>query len=378
MIRHLEAQAPKHSHAPDYVMLACAGLLTVLGIALLASASSHLGLASFSDPSFFLRRQLLQGLGIGLAGFFVCSKIFYGFWSKKYVSLGLLALTVVALLLVFTPLGLSANGATRWLAIGSFSFQPAELLKITFFIYLASWLSFKDHRQQSWRRGLLPFALILGGISSILFLQRSTSPVAMLAAIALILYFMSGAKMRYIMAIVGTGLAVVSMIVAITPYRFMRVMTYLNPEADAQGSGYHILQAKTAIGAGGLFGVGFGQSTVKYRLPETIGDSIFAVAGEEFGFIGCLFIIALFALLVGRMLRVAHRTHDPFGRLLMIAFASVIALQVFVNIGAMTGILPLTGTPLPFMSYGGTSLAIFLTMMGISANISRYTSGKAS
>lgn len=376
MLKHLGTQAPKNSHAPDYLMLVCAGLLTLFGIVLLASASSHLGLSSFGDASFFLKRQLLQGIGIGLIGFLICSRIFYGFWSRTYVSLALLTLTVIALLLVFSPLGLSANGATRWLAIGSFSFQPAELLKITFFIYLASWLSFKDHRQQSWKKGLLPFALILGAISTILFLQRSTSPVAMLAAIALTLYFMSGAKIRYILAIVGTGLAVVSMIVAVTPYRFMRVMTYLNPEADAQGSGYHILQAKTAIGSGGLFGVGFGESTMKYRLPETIGDSIFAVAGEEFGFVGCLIIIALFALLVGRMLRVARRSQDPFGRLLMIAFAGVIALQVFVNIGAMTGILPLTGTPLPFMSYGGTSLAIFLTMMGMSANISRYTTGR--
>jgi cell division protein FtsW len=186
------------------------------------------------------------------------------------------------------------------------------------------------------------------------------------------MYFMSGAKLRYISAVVVGGIAIIATVVAITPYRATRILTYLNPEADAQGTGYHVLQSKIAIGAGGLTGVGYGQSVMKYRLPETIGDSIFAVSGEEFGFIGSTLILLMFLGLIMRMLFISTRIHDPFGRLLLIGFACVIGLQVFTNVGAMTGILPLTGTPLPFMSYGGTSLAVFLTMIGISVNISKY------
>jgi cell division protein FtsW len=364
----------KRAHAPDYVIIFCAGLLLLTGLVVLASASSHVGVTQYEDGSFFLKRQLLLGVLPGLLGFFVAFKLPYDRLSKRGVSVGLLCLSIVLLLLVFTPLGLSAKGATRWLAFGSFSFQPAELLKISLVLYLGSWLAFKDHRQQSWKQGLLPFAVVLTVVSSILVIQRSTSPVAMLMGVALVMYFMSGAKIRYLGAIVGAGLLSLALIVAITPYRAQRILTYLNPEADAQGSGYQLLQAKTAIGAGGLFGVGYGQSVVKQRLPEAIGDSIFAVIGEEFGFIGSLFIIGLFATLVFRMLYRARILSDPFGRLLLIGFATTIGLQAFVNIGAMTGLLPLTGTPLPFISYGGTSLAVLLTMMGIVANVSKHAS----
>lgn len=362
------------AHSPDYVVLFCAGFLLLAGLVVLASASSFVGVAQYEDGSFFLKRQLLMGLLPGILGFFVAFKFPYEKLGRRGISVGLLCVSIFLLLLVFTPLGLSAKGATRWLQIGGFSFQPAEFLKISLVLYLSSWLAFKDHRQQSWKQGLLPFAVILTLVSSILVLQHSTSPVAMLMGVALVMYFMSGAKIRYLGAIIGAGVLSLALIVAITPYRAQRILTYLNPEADAQGSGYQLLQAKTAIGAGGLLGVGYGQSVVKQRLPEAIGDSIFAVIGEEFGFVGCLFIIGLFAILVFRMLYLARNTNDPFGRLLLVGFATTIGLQAFVNIGAMTGLLPLTGTPLPFISYGGTSLAVLLTMMGIVTNVSRHSS----
>lgn len=357
---------------PDYITLFCVGLLVLAGLMILASASSVIGATQYGDSAFFLKRQLLLGLAPGLIGFFIASITPYSFLGKRAISIGLLSLTVVLLLLVFSPLGISAKGATRWLEFGPISFQPAELLKISLVVYLASWLAFKDHRQQSWKEGLIPFAVVLTLVSGILVLQRSTSPVAMLMSTALVMYFMSGARIRYLGAIIGAGLVSLVLIIAITPYRAQRIMTYLNPEADAEGGGYQLLQAKTAIGAGGIIGRGYGESTVKMRLPEAAGDSIFAVAGEEFGFVGTLFITGLFAVLVLRMIYLARALSDPFGRLLLIGFAVTIGLQAFVNMGAMTGIVPLTGTPLPFISYGGTSLAVFLTMMGIVANISRH------
>ena len=267
-----------------------------------------------------------------------------------------------------------SHGASRWLDLGPFSFQPAELLKLSLVIYLASWLSRKDARQKSFVSGLLPFAAVLCLISVLLVAQHSTSPVVILVVVSLVMYFISGARLGYLAGIVLAGAVGLGMIVMVSPYRFERVLTFLNPEADSQGSGFHIIQAKTAIGAGGVAGVGYGQSTVKNYLPEPIGDSIFAVIGEELGFAGSAVLIGLFAFLVIRIFLIAQYISDPFGRLLLVGFGSIIGIQAVVNIGAMSGVLPLTGTPLPFISYGGTNLAVFMTMMGVVINISKYSS----
>lgn len=364
----------KKGHQADIVIIVLFSLLVVFGLAVLASASSQLGAAQFGDSSYFLKHQIYYGLSLGLIGFFIASKIYYAAYNNKIFLISFLAFSLILVLLVFTPLGITAKGATRWLALGPFSFQPAEFLKLSLVMYLASWLAFKDHRQKAFKAGFLPFAAVLSIVSATLILQHSTSPVVMLIAVALLMYFVSGAKLSYFIGIVCIGLVSLALIVAITPYRAQRVLTYLNPEADANGSGYQSLQAKTAIGAGGLDGVGYGNATVKSRLPEPAGDSIFAVVGEEFGFIGSTILLSLFLLLIVRLYFLALRVQDPFGRLLLAGFASVIGIQTFVNMGAMTGILPLTGTPLPFISYGGTALAIFMTMAGICVNISRHTS----
>ncbi len=363
----------KRGHQPDYLITVVFALLVIFGLVILASASSHLGSVQFGDSYYYLKHQIYFGLSLGLVGFFIASKLNYTAYNNKVFGITFLVFTLLLVLAVFTPLGFSAKGATRWIAIGPLSFQPAEFLKLSLVMYLASWLAYKDHRQKALKAGFLPFAAVLSVVSGILILQHSTSPVVMLIAVALVMYFVSGAKIGYLLSIIFAGLVALGLIVAITPYRAQRVLTYLNPEQDASGSGYQLVQAKTAIGAGGLTGVGYGQSLVKNRLPEPAGDSVFAVVGEEFGFIGTTILVLLFALLIIRMYILAQRIHDPFGRLLLIGFASTIGIQAFVNIGAMTGILPLTGTPLPFISYGGTNLAVFMTILGISVNISRHT-----
>ncbi len=363
----------QRGHKPDFLVAVLFALLVVFGLIMLASASSHLGQLDAGDSYYYLKHQIYYGLSLGLIGFFIALRIRYTAYNNKYFLLSFLVLTLLLVLAVFTPLGVTIKGATRWLEFGAFSFQPAEFLKLSLVMYLASWLAFKDHRQRAFREGFLPFAAVLTIVSGVLILQHSTAPVAILIAVALIMYFLSGAKLRYLLGIVFAGVISIALVVAITPYRAQRVTNFLNPEADANGTGYHALQARTAIGAGGLTGVGYGQSIVKYRLPEPIGDSIFAVVGEEVGFIGATVLVCLFALLVTRMYFLAYKTNDPFGRLLLIGFASIIGVQAIVNIGAMTGFLPLTGTPLPFISYGGTALAIFMTMIGITLNASRYT-----
>ncbi len=359
---------------PDYLILSCAGLLVLLGLVMLASASSNIGKVQFNDPSYYLKHQLYYGISLGIIGFLITSKLNYSIYKNRIISVGFLLFTCILLVLVFSPLGLKAGGASRWLALGPFSFQPAELLKLSLVIYLASWLSQKDIRQRLVLQGVLPFVTVLSVIAGLLIFQHSTSPVAILLLVALIMYFISGARLAYLFGIVVAGAVAIALLVMITPYRAQRVMTFLNPEADPTASGYQAMQAKTAIGAGGFIGVGYGASTVKYHLPEPAGDSIFAVIGEEFGFIGSIFLLGLFACLVIRILLVAQKTADPFGRLLLVGFGSIIVVQTAVNIGAMSGVLPLTGTPLPFISYGGTNLAVFMTMMGIVVNVSKYSS----
>jgi len=362
----------KSGHAPDYLILGCTGLLIGLGLMMIASASSHLGNQEFGDTYYYLKHQIFSGVLVGIVGYFIASKIHYRIYNHKVFNLILLAISLVLVLLVFTPLGVTLKGATRWLTLGPLTFQPAELLKITLVMYLASWLSQRGYRQKNLQQGFLPFMIILGIVAGILFLQRSTSPAVILLAAAMIMYFLSGAKIRYILGIVGIGAIATAAIIAITPYRAQRVLTFLNPEADPSKTGFHILQAKTAIGAGGITGVGFGQSTVKYRLPEPIGDSIFAVIGEEFGFLGSIAVIVFFGFLVTRIFLLSKETQDQFGKLLLIGFGSIIGLQAVINIGAMSGALPLTGTPLPFVSFGGTALAIYMVMMGIIINISKH------
>lgn len=365
-------KAHRKGHAPDYLILFSAGFLVLFGLVMLSSASAHLGQQDFGDSYYYLKHQIFYGLSLGLLGFLLASKIYYGFWRKKWVSITLLITSIIGLLLVFTPLGFSTKGATRWLDIAGMSVQPSEFLKLSLVIYLATWLSSKEFRNKSFKAGYIPFAIIIGAISTVLVIQHSTSPVVILIGASLVMYLMSGAKWRYVLGTVAVGLVALALIITASPYRAERVLSFRNPEADPRGSGYHVIQAKTAIGAGGLTGVGYGQSVVKYRLPEPIGDSIFAVIAEEFGFIGVIILLSVFTLLILRIFLLARSTSDTFGRLLLIGFGSILAIQTMINIGAMTGLLPLTGTPLPLISYGGTMLMVYLTMMGIVANISRY------
>ena len=221
----------------------------------------------------------------------------------------------------------------------------------------------------------MPFITISSIIVALILMQPATTTVIILMAASLIMYFVSGAKLRYILGIILLGVIGLAIVISATPYRFNRVMDYFrNANADIQTSGYHRNQALIAVGSGGLFGVGYGQSTLKYKfLPEPIGDSIFAVIAEELGFVGSIFVIAAFVLVFIRGISIAKNSRDDFGKLAVMGFISIIAIQTFVNLGAISGVLPLTGVPLPFISYGGTALAIFLTMSGIVVNISKYT-----
>lgn len=361
-------------YKPDYFLLVLIVILVVAGLAILASASSELGRNKFNDSYYFLKHQLRDGLLVGAVGFIVAFFVNYQFYKK--ISVPIIFASIVLLVLVFTPLGLTVRNANRWVKIGPLSFQPSEILKITFIVYLSAWLSkTTGRREKSFTEGFLPFILMLGIIAALLVMQPATSTVAILLLSSLIVYFLSGAKIRYIVFTIGIGALALATLIFVTPYRMARLTTYLNSSKDTQGAGYHINQALIAIGSGGLTGIGYGQSTAKVSyLPTPTDDSIFAVAAQELGFLGAGTIIILFALLVTRLFWLAKKTKDRFGRLILVGFGSVLFLQSLVNMASISGLLPLTGVPLPFVSYGGTALAVFLTMMGIAVNISKHTS----
>jgi len=348
-------------------------LLIFTGMAMFISAS--LGVLARNGGTFFsvLFSQLVLGFGLGLVGVFFCLKINYKFWRKYsfYIFLGSILLTAA----VFIPsLGFSHQGAERWIKLGPLpSFQPVEILKFGFVIYFAAWLSWVKNKVQDFKFGILPLGAMLAVIAVILFNQPDTKSFILITITGISMLFISGVSVKYILGI-GLGvILVLGSLVSITPYLQERVKTFLDPSQDPQGSSYQIQQSLIAIGSGGILGRGYGQSIQKFSyLPEPQGDSIFAVLGEEFGFIGSVAVIVLYLLFALRGFRIAINSPDLFSRLLVSGIVILIAAQSFMNIASATGVFPLTGVPLVFMSHGGTSLMIYLIATGIILQISKY------
>ncbi|MBI2035536.1 MAG: cell division protein FtsW [Candidatus Liptonbacteria bacterium] len=364
----------KTGHNPDYFILSAVLMLVIFGLFALASASSDLGKIKFDDSYYFLKKQLTFGVSLGILLFFLGYKIYYK--NYKRWALPLLLLNVSALLLtLFSPWGITRGGSSRWLGIGGVEFQPSEILKIIFIIYLAAWLSSsKVYRKRDFLKGFVPFLILSGFICALLLAEPATSTVLIIFASALVMYFMSGARFHYIGLAVLLSVAALGVMIYVTSYRFERLASFLNRGDDALGADFHINQALISLGSGGLTGVGFGNSTNKYLyLPESMGDSIFVIVGEEFGFIGAAVLITVFFIVVLKGFFLSRNVRDDFGRLLLIGFVSVIGIQTFINVAALSGLIPLTGVTLPFISYGSSSLVSFMLMAGIMVNISRYS-----
>ena len=354
----------------DYVILVSFLLLLVIGFVALASASSDLGKLEENDPYYYLKHQAIYGLSVGIVGFLIGFHLDYRKY-KKLMSV-LFFLAMVGLLLTFTPLGTSSGSVSRWIQLGPVTFQPSEFLKLFFIGYLAAWFSGnKSDRQGSMTEGFVPFLSISGVVAILLLIQKSTSAAIILMAGAFVVYVVGGAKKKYILASMCIGLVLFGGFILGTDYRRERVATFFNRNADVEDSGYQVTQAITTIGSGGVTGVGFGQSAIKTTLPERIGDSIFAVIAEEFGFIGSAFLILIFFTFVTRIFLLSKRSRDQFGKLLLVGFGTIIGAQALVHMGGNSGLVPLTGVPLPFISFGGSALAVFMTMTGIVLNISK-------
>ena len=347
-------------------------ILVVFGYLIFTSAS--FGLLSkqavkYSNVAF---NQTVYGLILGIIACIITSKIDYKIY-RKY-SFYLYVLSIILTLLVFVPgIGFTSGGASRWIHIGTFSLQPSELMKIGFIIYFSAWLSGMKDKADTFQYGFLPF-LILTAINGAVLLSQPDTDTFLITVIAgLSIFLVGGGRWKYVFMTGAIGLLFFLVGLAFTkPYVMNRITTFINPSANSLGSGYQIQQSLIAVGSGGVFGRGFGQSIQKFNvLPEPIGDSIFAVASEEFGFTGATAIVLLFIFFGFRGLKIASNASDNFGRLTAVGIVIMIISQAFVNIGAMVGVLPLSGITLPFISHGGTALFMTLVEVGIVLNISK-------
>ncbi len=348
-------------------------ILIVFGLVMLSSAGVVEGQKRFSSPYYYFIHQLLYGVLPGLAIFFIFSRINYKIWRK--ISLPLLIAVVGMLVLIFVPgVGYGLKGAQRWINLGFFTFQPSEALKLTLIIYLAAWFSRRDGRIDGGPQSLVPFLLVLGFVGLLLLLQPDMGTLILVTMIAISMYFFAGAKLSHFVALILILGIIFGTMSIIEPYRFDRLKAFLNPSIDKQGTSYHINQALLGIGTGGIFGLGFGQSRQKINyLPEPVGDSIFAIIVEELGFVGGAFLLALFLFLALVMIGIAKSANSQFGKLLILGVATWICGQALINIFAISGMIPLTGLPLPFISFGSSALVSILAGLGIVTNISRHS-----
>lgn len=356
----LDRQKP----AIDKTFFALVLIFVFLGLLAIADASAPQALNDFNDKFYFLRQQIVWA-GIGIFVMLVVSKINYTFWEK--VATPLFYFSVSLLLVVLLPrLGIHALGARRWIDLGFTSFQPSELIKFSLCIYLAKVAS-KNKSPISY---FLPLVMVTG----LIMLQPDLGTTLVVAIIGLSQIYLSNINIMYFIISLGTGAIGTFLLIIFSPYRRDRLMTFLETTSDPLGKGYHIRQILLGLGAGGMFGVGLGASTQKFLfLPEASTDSIFAIIAEEIGFIGAFMLIALFLYLVIKIFKVASGAPNQFTKILCYGISSWIAGQVILNIGSMVSMVPLTGIPLPFISYGGSSLVMILTAMGIVLNISRYS-----
>lgn len=360
----------KSKQKPDQILLTTIFGLLVFGLVMISSAGIAIS-QRFGDPYYFFKHQLFFGVLPGLVLMYIAQKIDYHFWKK--FAFPFFVLNLVFLILVFIPgLGLNFQGASRWIRLGPFSFQPSEMLKLTMILYLAAWLESKREKGKDLFEGFLPFLAIVGTVGFLIIKQPDMGTLGSIVLISMAVYFMSGARWGHLGAMLGLGALTFLALVKFESYRMGRLLVFLHPELDPRGIGYQINQALLAIGSGGIFGLGLGHSRQKFNyLPEPVGDSIFAIIAEEIGLIGAAALVILFVIFAMRGLKIVKNAPDTFGKLVAVGITSWVIFQALMNIAAISGIVPLTGVTLPFISYGGTSLVFLMIGVGILLNISK-------
>lgn len=361
---------PQRRKSPDLILLTAALLLLTIGVLMVYSASAVLSFHDFGDRLYYTKRQLLFAL-LGIGGMYVTSRVDYAVWAK-WSKLLLFACFGLLLLVLIPGIGVVRGGARSWLGIGSFGIQPSEFMKLGLLLFLSKLLAEGRFPLQRFWKGLMPPLLLTLTAFGLIMLQPDLGTGVVLFGAALMVIYTAGARMLHLGLLGLGGVAGFVGLILAAPYRLKRIVGFLDPWSDPLGTGYQIIQSLYAIGPGGLAGLGFNHSLQKHSyLPEPQTDFIFSIIGEELGFIGGAFVLALFAVLVWRGIRTSMSAPDPFGCLLAIGITGMIAVQVMINIGVVIGLFPVTGITLPLISYGGSSLTLMLTAIGILLSISR-------
>jgi len=364
---------PQTSYKASIIFLTATIILVLFGFAIMASSSIPLSQKNFGESYYYLRHQLILGLGVGMIAFFIALKI--KFSLLRSLALPIFIIVLMLLLLVFVPsLGLKSGGAKRWINLGFFSFQPSEFAKLAVIIYLAKWLeSKKDRIQKPLLAVFVVFILMLVG-ACIIF-EPDFGTAILIFSIGSIMFFSAGSKIKTMIGIGMIALILFINLAAIEPYRLERVFSFLDASQDMSGKSYQQNQALIAIGSGKLLGLGLGKGVQKYQyLPETIGDSVFAIIAEEIGLAGSVIILFLYLSIVLSGFKIALNSSNFFGRTTAIGITSWLGLQTFINLLGILKLIPFTGIPLPFISYGGTALIVELAAAGLMLNIAKQKS----
>jgi cell division protein FtsW len=346
-------------------------MLLTIGIIMVFSSSFVTAQTTYGDGFYFLKRQLLWAL-LGILGMIVLMRIDYRIYQKWAKPFFIVA--IMLLLVVLVPgVGLKVNGARRWLGVDAFSFQPSEVAKLAVIVFLARYLAgHQDSIKQFFKGFALPL-LIVGLVCGFMLLQPDLGTAVTIALTSFLMILAAGTRKTHLVGLALLGVVLLGVAIAVAPYRLARFTAFLNPWADPLGNGFQTIQSLYAVGSGRLFGLGLGMGRQKFLyLPEVQTDFIFAVIGEELGFIGALFVLALFFVFMWRGLRIALKAPDTFASLTALGITIDVVLQAFIHIGVVTGCLPVKGITLPFISYGGSSLTLTLLMIGILLNISYY------
>lgn len=355
---------------PDLILLGSILALLTIGIIMVYSSSAVKGYVQYDDPYHFLKMEVIW-VGIGLAAMVMAMRLDLQFLRRFAKSA--LILAIVLLIMVKIPgVGRRVNGADRWIGLGPLSIQPSEVIKLAMVLVMAHLLALNPHKIKSFRKGLLPILGLLGLIAGLIMLQPDLGTTLAIAGTTFFMLIAAGARVSHMLALGGSGLGLVVAAIAAAPYRMRRITAFLDPWADPSGKGYQTIQALLALGPGGLFGLGLGQSKQKFLyLPENHTDFIFAMIGEELGFVGASLVVILFFLFAWRGFRVAMGAPDAFTGLLAVGLTAMVSIQAMINMGVVSGVLPVTGITLPFLSYGGTSLVFTMLGVGVLLNISR-------
>ncbi|MFF2482886.1 stage V sporulation protein E [Paenibacillus sp. NPDC058071] len=362
----------KAKSAPDVWMIVSIALILAIGLIMVYSASAVLAFHEHGDKFYFVKRQFIWAV-IGIGALLVTMNTNYLVW-RKWAKPALIICFALLLIVLIPGIGVVRGGARSWLGIGSFGIQPSEFMKLAMLLFLAKWLSEKQQTITHFTKGLLPPLGLVGLAFGLIMLQPDLGSGAVMVGASMLLIFTAGARIIHLASLMGVGVfGMIGLIIA-EPYRLDRITGFLDPWADPRGTGYQIIQSLYAIGPGGLVGLGLGMSRQKFSyLPEPQTDFIFSILSEELGFIGGASLILLFLVLVWRGIRAAISAPDTFGSLLAVGIIGIVGVQVLINIGVVIGAMPVTGITLPLVSYGGSSLTLLLTALGILLNISRYS-----